>query len=105
VLTSDRLTKLQAMLQRQPDDPFLLYGIAMEHKKLGQTDLALEYLGQTLAVDPAYCYAHYQTGQVREMTGDTEGARRAYHAGIEAANRAGDQHAKSELETALADME
>ena len=103
--TSDRLSKLQAMLQRQPDDPFLLYGIAMEHKKLGQTDLALEYLHRTLVADPNYAYAHYQAGQVRQMAGEADGAKRAYQAGIEAATRAGDQHARGELETALADLD
>ena len=43
---SDRLRQLQKMLERQPDDAFLLYGVAMEHKKAGDAAGALEYLGR-----------------------------------------------------------
>jgi tetratricopeptide (TPR) repeat protein len=101
----DRLNKLQAMLQRQPGDPFLLYGIAMEHKGRGELDLAIEFLQKAAAADPNYSYAHYQMGQVREIMGDVQAARLAYRAGIEAARRAGDEHARSEIETALAEVE
>jgi tetratricopeptide (TPR) repeat protein len=89
------------MLVKSPDDPFLLYGIAMEHKKAGETARALEFLERTIATDPGYCYAYYQQGQVREMAGDEAGARQAYQAGIAVATQKGDAHARGELEAAL----
>jgi tetratricopeptide (TPR) repeat protein len=89
------------MLEKSPNDPFLLYGIAMEHKKAGDTARALEFLNRTIATDPGYCYAYYQQGQVREMVGDEAGARQAYEAGIAAATKKGDAHARGELEAAL----
>ena len=89
------------MLEKSPSDPFLLYGIAMEHKKAGDNVRALEFLDRTIATDPGYCYAYYQQGQVREMAGDEPGARQAYHAGIVAATRKGDAHARGEIEGAL----
>ena len=89
------------MLAKSPNDPFLLYGIGMEHKKAGDTARALEFLEQTIATDPGYCYAYYQQGQVREMAGDEAGARQAYKAGIVAAIKKGDAHARGEIETAL----
>ena len=89
------------MLERQPRDAFLLYGVAMEHKKRGDAPQALEYLSRTIEVDPNYCYAYYQQGQVHELAGDTAAARRSYAAGIEAALRTGDEHARSELQAAL----
>ena len=95
------MRQLQKMLERQPDDPFLLYGVAMEHKKAGDAAGALEYLSRVTQNDPNYCYAYYQRGLVHESQGDTEAARRAYHEGIEAANRAADAHAKGEIEAAL----
>ena len=98
---SDRLRQLQKMLERQPDDPFLLYGVAMEHKKAGDAAGALDYLRRVTQKDPNYCYAYYQRGLVHESQGDTEAARRAYHEGIDAANRAADAHAKGEIEAAL----
>ena len=98
---SDRMRQLQQMLQRQPDDPFLLYGMAMEHKKGGDAAAALEYLGRVTKKDPNYCYAYYQRGLVHESQGDTDAARKAYQEGIAAADRAGDTHARGELEAAL----
>ena len=99
------MRQLQQMLQRQPDDPFLLYGVAMEHKKAGDAGAALEYLQQVTAKDPNYCYAYYQRGMVHESQGDTEAARAAYREGIQASERAGDAHAKSEIEAAMEMLE
>ncbi len=99
--TSDKLTKLFALLERSPKDTFLLYGVGMEYKKLNDIPRAIDYFNQTLAVDPGYCYAYYQRGQVQEMTGDLASAKSSYSAGIAAAERVGDGHARSELEAAL----
>ena len=102
---SPRMRQLQKMLQSQPDDPFLLYGVAMEHKKAGDPGAALEFLRQVTARDPNYCYAYYQQGLVHESQGDKESARRAYLDGIQASERAGDAHAKGEIEAALEMLE
>jgi tetratricopeptide (TPR) repeat protein len=96
-----RMQQLQQMLEQAPADAFLLYGIAMEHKKSGDAARAVEYFDRTIQVDPGYCYAYYQRGQVLESRGDEEAARQAYRAGIEAAVKNGDAHARSELEAAL----
>lgn len=95
------MRQLQQMLQLQPDDPFLLYGMAMEHKKGGDSAAALEYLRRVTQKDPDYCYAYYQRGLVHESQGDTEAARQSYREGIEAADRARDAHARGEIEAAL----
>lgn len=95
------MQQLQKMLERTPGDPFLLYGIAMEHKKAGDDTLAVEFFERTIVADPDYCYAYYQRGQVLESSGDADGARLAYQDGIMAANRKGDSHARSELQAAL----
>lgn len=96
-----RLEKLQKMLERTPQDTFLLYGIALEYKKMGDANRAIEYLDKVVAVDPAYCYAYHQRGLVHESLGDMEAAKRAYREGIHAATRAGDAHARGEIEAAL----
>jgi len=98
---SDKLPKLQAMLEKQPNDPFLLYGIALEHKKLNEPEKAILFLDRCIAADPNYCYAYFQRGQISEMTGDIEAARQSYEDGIVAAKRAKDAHAQSEIEGAL----
>src|SRR4051794_33073235 len=91
---SERLTKLQQMLEKQPGDTFLLYAIALEHKKLNQPAQAVEYLNRVVAIDPGYCYAYHQRGLVHESTGDVEAARQAYREGIAAATKKGDAHAR-----------
>jgi len=98
---SDRLGQLLAMLGRQPNDRFLLYAVAMEYKKLGENSLAIEYFNRTIEADCNYCYAYYQRGQVQQLAGQIEQARLSYRQGIQAAARAGDEHARAELESAL----
>ena len=84
---TDRLTKLTSMLERDPHDAFLLYAIAMEHKKLGRLSDALNYLAGTLDKDPDYAVAHQQAGMLHEQLGDMEAAREAYRRGIAVASR------------------
>ena len=99
--TSDKLTQLFKLLEREPNDTFLLYGIGMEYKKLGSPDRAIEYFDRTIQNDAGYCYAYYQRGQVCAQTGRVEDAKRSYREGIAAAQRVGDAHAREELEAAL----
>jgi len=99
---SERLEKLHKLLERDPNDPFVLYGIALEHKKLGDANSAIEFLDRTIAADSGYCYAYYQKGQVQEMLGDAAAARETYQKGIAAAKSKGDDHAAGEIEAALA---
>ena len=98
---SERMRQLQQMLEKTPDDTFLLYGIGMEHKKAGDLARAIEFLDRTIQADPGYCYAYYQRGQVLEFTGDEAGAKQSYRAGIDAAAKKGDAHAAGELQAAL----
>lgn len=100
-----RMQQLRAMLQKEPNDPFLLYGIGMEHKKADEHAEAVAYFDRTLAADAGYSYAYFQKGQTYELMGDTESARRAYREGIDAAKRKGDAHAAGEIETALMMLE
>jgi Tfp pilus assembly protein PilF len=104
-VTSPRMRQLQKMLESQPDDAFLLYGVAMEHKKAGEPALALESFDKVLRRDPNYCYAYYQRAQVHESLGDVEAAKRSLREGLEAADRSGDGHARQEIEAALALLE
>ncbi len=98
---SQRMSKLQAMLQKQPDDTFLLYGLAMEYKKAGDPAKAVEHFDRVIALDPGYCYAYHQKGLVHESQGDTDAAKQAYRDGIQAAIKKGDDHARGEIEAAL----
>lgn len=73
----------------------------MEYKKQGQVPAALEHFQKALEVDPGYCYAYYQMGQVHESTGDAAAAADVYRQGITAAKKKGDFHAAEEIAGAL----
>jgi Tfp pilus assembly protein PilF len=100
-----RLEKLQAMLEKSPGDTFLLYALALEYRKLGDTASALKYLDSVIQHDWGYCYAYHQKGQILESTGDLEGAKQAYRQGINAAQRKPDPHAREEIAAALSMIE
>jgi Flp pilus assembly protein TadD len=100
-----RLQKLEAMLEKSPGDTFLLYAVALEHKKSGDANRALEYLDKVILHDWGYCYAYHQKGLILESNGDIDGAKSAYRAGIDAATRKGDAHAKEEIAAALSMIE
>jgi tetratricopeptide (TPR) repeat protein len=100
-----RLEKLRQMLETKPGDPFLLYALGMEFKKLKDAKSAMEYLDRTIQHDWGYCYAYYQKGLILQEMGDIEGAKRTFGEGLDAAKRKGDQHAASEISAALEMME
>lgn len=98
---SDRVQKLRTMLEKQPNDPFLLYAMGMDLKKSKSYAHAIEYFDRTIQNDPAYCYAYFQKGQTFELSGDVDSAKIAYREGIAAAKAKGDAHAQGEIEQAL----
>ena len=100
-----RLEKLQGMLEKSPGDTFLLYALALEHRKAGDMQSALKYLDSVIQHDWGYCYAYHQKGQILEAGGDLESARQAYQQGIDAAQRKGDEHARQEIAAALSMIE
>ena len=97
-----RLEQLQKLLEREPNDTFLLYGIALEYKKAGVFEEALNFLSSVTELDPGYCYAYHQRGLIHEARGDIPAAKKAYQDGIAAATKKGDAHAREEIAAALA---
>ncbi|MBS1876185.1 MAG: tetratricopeptide repeat protein [Acidobacteria bacterium] len=98
---SDRVSMLKALLEEDPANKFARYGLAMEYAKAGQLDTAVSEFRALIAADPSYCAAYFHGGQALEKAGEVEEARTMYEQGIEAAERAGDAHTRSELQGAL----
>lgn len=91
------LAQLEKLLAMEPNDPFVLYGLAQEHARLGHQGEAIVFFDRCLAADPAYCYAYFHKARVQHAGGDVSGAMGTVRQGIDAAKRAGDAHALSEL--------
>jgi tetratricopeptide (TPR) repeat protein len=99
-----RQDQLRKLLERTPGDAFLVYALAMEHKKAGELDEALRLLSRTTELDANYAYAHFQRGQILQGRGELPAAREAFTAGVAAAERAGDAKGAGEIAGALAAM-
>lgn len=97
----DRLETLVAALAQEPDDPFLLYGIAHEHAKRGNAGEAVAFFDRCLAKDPHYCYAYFHKARVLEDAGHIAQATEVAREGVAAARVCGDQKALSELQGML----
>lgn len=94
---SERLAKLMKILQADPADAFVLYGVAQEHAKAGNHAEAVVFYDKVLAVDPLYCYAYFHKSRSQQADGDLAGARQTALAGVQAAHKAGDSKALNEL--------
>ena len=99
-----RLEQLHKLLTLDPADPFVTYGIALEHGKTGQHQTAIEWLDKTLALDQAYCYAYYQKAKMLIDLDQPEGAAAVLRTGMEVAakvNSPDSRHAQSEMQGLL----
>ncbi len=99
-----RRAMLEEFAAAHPNDAFALYGLAMECASQGDASAAMENYDKLLASHPDYVSGYFQYGQLLATLSRTEEARRMLTSGIAVAHRAGDQHAASEMETALSQL-
>jgi tetratricopeptide (TPR) repeat protein len=97
----NRVEVLKSMLERNPGDSFARYGLAMEYKGAGDWESAMREFRALIAENPDYHAAYFHGGQTLERMGREEEAREMYREGVEAAARAGNAHAKAEMQGAL----
>lgn len=95
------IAQLEKLLETDPNDAFVLYGLAQEHAKAGQVARSLKYYDRCLTADPGYCYAYFHKARVQEESGDVAGAIATLRAGIAKSKEVGDAHALSELSGSL----
>lgn len=100
----NRLEKLQEMAAQDPENAFVRYGLAQELAGQGRWEEAVAEFRRLVEGHPNYCYAYFHCGRALEKLGRIEEARSVYASGIAASSRAGDEHARSELEAALAEL-
>ena len=85
---------LRKMAAAKPDDPFPAYGLAMELTKQGADDEARSAFADLVRRHPDYIPSYLMYGNLLATTGARDEAAAVYAAGIEAATRAGDDHAR-----------
>ncbi len=100
-MTNTRIEALKTLVEQNPSDSFVRYGLAMEYSKSGDLEAAIREFRTLLEANPDYSAAYFHGGQALERLGRAEEARQTYLAGIEATTRKGDLHTRSEIQAAL----
>lgn len=100
-----RLEALKRLLEKDPNDSFTRYALAMEYQSRGEPDTAITYLKEVVSRDANYIPAYHLLGQVLAKLNRTQEAKRTYRQGIEVAEVAGDTHAKKEMTEELEELE
>jgi predicted Zn-dependent protease len=84
---------------------FARYGVAMELAGRGETAAALEEFDTLLKNDPSYTAGYFMAAQTLAAAGRADEAAGRLRSGIESARRSGNQHALSEMQAMLDEIE
>ncbi|HKD62787.1 MAG TPA: tetratricopeptide repeat protein [Candidatus Acidoferrales bacterium] len=96
-----RREALEQFVADKPADAFARYGLALECVKLGDDSTANEHFQKLLDMNPGYVAGYFQYGQLLSRMGRLDEARKMLSDGIVVAQRAGDMHARDEMQAAL----
>jgi tetratricopeptide (TPR) repeat protein len=102
---SRRLEFLLKVTSSNEAEPFAWYGLAMEYRTLGRHEEALATFAELRTRAPDYVPMYLMCGQMLESMGRLAEAREWLTYGIGVAGKRRDEHAASELQTALAALE
>jgi predicted Zn-dependent protease len=100
----DRIALLNEILTQNPEDAFARYGLAMEHSKSGQTDVAMAEFQKLLAAHPDYTAGYFMAAQTLSAAGRTDEAKKMLRDGIASATKTGNAHAQAEMEAMLGEL-
>lgn len=98
----DRIAALTEILEKEPNDAFARYGLAMEYSKSGDLVRAMEEFGKLLSAHPDYTAGYFMAAQTLASANRVGEARKMLVDGISSAVRTGNSHAQSEM-TAMLD--
>jgi predicted Zn-dependent protease len=96
-----RLQRLEQMIEKGSRDPFVRYARALELRGLGQLEPALAALAEVRDMHPDYVPTFLMAGQIAIELEEVEQARAWLERGVVVATAARDEHARSELQSAL----
>ena len=99
-----RRQMLEEFDAQKPDDTVSRYGLALECMNSGDSAAADQHFSALLQRNPSYVPAYLMYGQLLARESRKDEARRILSTGIETATKAGNQHARSEMEALLNDL-
>jgi predicted Zn-dependent protease len=101
----DKIATLSEILTQDPTNAFARYGLAMEHASQGNVDQSLQEFQQLLTDHPDYTAGYFMAAQTLAKAGRTDEAKSRLTDGIASARRTGNQHALSEMQAMLDELE
>ena len=96
-----RREMLEQFVTGKPADSFARYGLALECAKEGDTSAAEGHFRALLEMNPQYVAGYFQFAQLLTRLGQLDKARKLLSDGIVVAQKAGDMHARDEMQATL----
>ena len=97
-MSQDRIEALKQLLEQEPHDTMLLFGLGNEYFSLGQYAEAIPYFEEAARVDPEYAAVYVYLARAYEETNQLELVRQTVERGWGPAVRSGDRNLTTELE-------
>ena len=101
----DKIAALTEILTQDPTNAFARYGLAMEHANQGNVDISVQEFQRLLTDHPDYTAGYFMAAQTLAKAGRADEAKSQLTEGIASARRTGNQHALSEMQAMLDDLE
>jgi len=101
----DKIAGLKEILAVDPRNSFARYGMAMELASRGDTASALSEFDKLLTNDPDYTQGYFMAAQTLVRAGRKSEAMERLKAGVACATREGNNHAVSEMQAALDELQ
>ena len=95
---------LAELLTQDPNNVLARYGLAMEYSNSGDFARGLEEFKKLLTANPDYAAGYFMAAQTLVKAKRPEEAKTVLQDGIAAAQRKGDNHARSEMQAMLEEL-
>jgi predicted Zn-dependent protease len=101
----DKIALLNEILTQNPKDAFARYGLAMEYAGREETESAMLEFSRLLNEHPDYTAGYFMAAQTLAKAERIAEAKRHLTEGIASARRTGNQHALSEMQAMLDELD
>ncbi len=105
MVDESRVAALQQILNGNPDDAFARYALGLEYSGAGDTEAALAEFTRLLASHPDYTNGYFMAAQALARSQRNGEARVMLSQGIASAERTRNQHALSEMQAMLEELD
>src|ERR671928_2195668 len=104
-METSRTEMFRKLLERDPENPMVLYSLGNELFKEHKYLEAKEYLSRAVRNKPDYSVAHRTLGRALYELGEDDKARRVFAEGREVARRSGDLQTVKEIDVFVRRLE